>query len=184
MRSPERVAVIDSILRGIAYRSASKFKGKSADDIAQDLWVKILETEEKRGKELDLDLIAKICYDEIVSMQRYEMKRNHISIEEVKENEGISPLCSHFESPEEYYEIEVLKELFRIFPKDSKEYVFLEYWGNASGFIDTSLSGNGKYNEGFTEKDLARRLGYTACSSGYVRFKHKMRAFVKSYLGN
>lgn len=189
MRSLERVLTIDSIIQGIAKRSAYKFKTKSVEDISQDLWVKILEKEDKYDKELDLDLIAKICYDEIVSMQRYEMRRNHISLESLNEegdDENINPCwSSHYDTPEIHCDKSVLRDLFKIFPKDSREYIFLEYWANASGYFDSGIKGLGTYNEGFTEKDLAKRLGFASSTSGgYTKFRRKIRVFVHEYLGD
>lgn len=190
MRSLERVLTIDSILQGIARRSAYKFKDKSVEDISQDLWVKILEKEEKEGRELDLDLIAKICYDEIINMQRYEIRRNHLSLNDIEEtseeSEGSNLCwCSRYDTPEAYCEKEILKDLFKIFPRDSREYIFLEYWANATGFLDTGVVGRGTYNEGFTEKDLAKRLGFASSTSGgYTKFRHKFRILIHEYLGD
>ena len=127
MRSKDRVNTMNDIIQGIARRNAYKFKNKSVEDISQDLWLKILMKEEDLGHDLDLNLIAKICFDEIVNMQRYESRRNCYSLESIEED-GYEFQSNTFEDPADCNRL-IIRDLFKIFPKDSKEYIFLEYWG-------------------------------------------------------
>lgn len=181
MRSKERVDTMNDIIQGIARRNAYKFKDKSVEDISQDLWLKILSKEKDLGHDLDLDLIAKVCFDEIVDMQRYESRRNHYSLESLMENDSDFRSTS-FEDPDDCNRM-IIKDLFKIFPKNSKEYIFLEYWANASGYFDSGIEGEGQFCGGYVEKDLAKKLGYPSSNSnGYRRFRNKMRIFVAEYI--
>lgn len=189
MKTKERFNTTNDIILGIARRSAYKFKTKTVDELSQELWVTVLEKERKVDHDLDFDLIAKICYDKVVDLQRYESRRNCISIEElmVKEEEDeklLKPttsrvkLYSKFEDPDNITKT-LLKDLINIFPKDSKERTFLEYWSSSVGFMDYDVDGNGKFNGGYTESDLAHKLGYSGTSSGgYKKFRSKMRTLV------
>lgn len=182
MRSKERVDTINDIIQGISRRNAYKFKSKSVEDISQDLWLKILTKEKDLGHDLDLDLIAKVCFDEIVDMQRYELRRNHYSLESVVEDGDFNSNLHQFDDPSNCDRM-IIRDLFNIFPKDSKEYIFLEYWANASGYFDSGVKGDGQFCDGYVEKDLAKKLGYPSSdSNGYRRFRNKMRIIVSEYI--
>lgn len=199
MRTNERVNQMNDIISGIAKRSAYKFLTKSAEEISQELWLHILEKEAERGEELDLDLIAKMCYDKIVDIQRFDARRNSVSFDQLFErfaaeyehdhrsNEGSEDLRElrngTFVQPDNLKKI-MVDDLFKIFPEGSKERLFLEYWGTASGVKDFGIRGQGKYGDGYTESDLAHMLGYSGTSSGgYKSFRKKMRVFVIEYFG-
>ena len=196
----DRVNLINDIVFGIARRSAYKFKTKDVDEIAQDLWVHILEKENSLGQELDLDLIAKICYDRIVDIQRYDMRRNAISFEEKFENTKFVNANAHWACRDEYEDFKnldkcfysesaescidrmAMDDLFKIFPEGSKERTFLEFWATATEVKDFGIRGEGKYQDGYTESDLAHKLGYAGTASGgYKSFRKKMRNFVAIY---
>lgn len=181
MRSKDQVDAMNDIIQGISRRSAYKFKNKSVEDISQDLWLKILCKEKELGHDIDLNLTAKICFDEIVSMQRYELRRNHYSLDSIQESE-FNKQSNLFETPDNCTRL-IIQDLFKIFPKDSKEYIFIEYWANASGYFDSGVTGDGQFCGGYVEKDLAKKLGYPSSdSNGYRRFRNKMRIFVAEYI--
>lgn len=194
MRTPERVQQMNDVITGIAKRSAYKFLTKSAEELAQELWLHILEKEAERGEEMDLDLVAKICYDKIVDIQRFDARRNAISFDELFEVPEHSSCTTEdyyndccelhngtFTQPDNLKKI-MVDELFKVFPEGSKERLFLEYWGTASGVKDFGIRGKGKYGDGYTESDLAHMLGYSGTSSGgYKSFRKKMRIFVLGY---
>lgn len=187
MRTPERVQQMNDVITGIAKRSAYKFLTKNAEELAQELWLHILEKESERGYELDLDLVAKMCYDKIVDIQRFDARRNAISFDSLfetqdEDEEGkVTP--DAFVQPDNLNKI-LVDDLFKIFPEGSKERIFLEYWGTASGVRDFGIRGKGKYGDGYTESDLAHMLGYSGTSSGgYKSFRKKMRVFVIEYFG-
>lgn len=196
MRTPERVQQMNDVISGIAKRSAYKFLTKSSEELAQELWLHILEKEATFGEELDLDLIAKMCYDKIVDIQRFDARRNTTSFDELFEvpehsnciTEEYHQDCCElrtgtFVQPDNLKKI-MVDDLFKIFPEGSKERLFLEYWGTASGVKDFGIRGNGKYEDGYTESDLAHKLGYSGTSSGgYKSFRKKMRVFVIEYFG-
>ena len=64
------------MVKGIARKSQHKLFNRDVDDIEQDLWIRILDAEERRGEELDQALAAKICYDAITDMQRQDIRRS------------------------------------------------------------------------------------------------------------
>lgn len=189
MRTPERVLQMNDVISGIAKRSAYKFLTKSAEELSQELWVYILEKEAEKGCELDLDLVAKMCYDKIVDIQRFDSRRNSISLESLLETKCDEDDDEGFSGPGSFCQPDNLKkimvdDLFKIFPEGSKERLFLEYWGTASGVKDFGVRGQGKYGDGYTESDLAHKLGYSGTSSGgYKSFRKKMRVFVFEYFG-
>lgn len=176
MRPEDRTNAINDIITGIARRSAYKFKTRSAEDLSQELWIKILEKENSIGYCLDLNLIAKICYDAVVDIQRYDMIRNCLYLEEITES-------LHSLYPSDNVNKILLNDLINVFPKNSKERYFLEYEYTASRYYDFLIEGNGKTKGGFTESDLAVKLGYSGTSSGgFKRFKTKMRKFVTKFI--
>lgn len=190
MRTQERVNQMNDLITGIARRSAYKFLTKDAEELAQDLWLHVLEKEEDKGEELDLDLIAKICYNRIVDIQRFDARRNSISLDQLFESvcngdyenddsEDFRDLRpGAFSQPDNLNKI-LINDLFNSFSKGSKERLFLEYWATATGFKDFGIHGDGTYGDGYTESDLARKLGYAGTSSGgYKSFRHKMRTVV------
>lgn len=203
MRTQERINSMNDIIVGIARRSAYKFKTRSAEDLAQELWVKILEKEGRLGYELDLDLIAHICYDAIVDIQRYDMKRNTYSLDEILERcaakesgrsnkvndqsddpwtTGTQMFSAKIEDTDDVNRI-LIDELLKVFPKGSKESFFLEYWSTASGYKDYGIDGKGKNCDGFTESDLARQLGFPGTGSyAFKSFRRKMREFVREFM--
>ena len=189
MRSTERVSQMNDVITGVARRSSYKFLTKTAEEISQELWVTVLEKEESSGKELDLDLIAKICYDKIVDMQRFDARRNTSSLDQMfegkddnEDDEESQFGNSNFQSPDNMNRV-LIEELFNLFPVGSKERIFLEYWGTASGIHDFGYKGNGKQNDGYTESDLAKELGFTGTSNrAFKKFRSNMRVIVATYL--
>lgn len=174
MRSEDRVNTINDIIVGISRRCVYKFNNKSVEDISQELWVKVLEKETRIGHDIDLNLIAKICYDHIVDMIRYESSRNSSYIEEIVEDYN---MYSRYLSDDVDHII--IEDLLDTYPEGSKEKIFLEYWSMASNYKDYGVIGEGTYNEGYTESDLAKKLGYSGTSSGgYKKFRNKMRTLV------
>ena len=187
MRTQERINQMNDVINGIARRSAYKFKTKSSEELAQELWVHVLEKEEEKGKELDLNLVAKICYDRIVDIQRFDARRNASSFEDLEQFMDTDECDTAELRPGTYNDGNLndrimVQDLFKIFPEGSRERTFLEYWGTASGINDFGYKGDGIYGDGYTEKDLARKLGFASCSNGgYRSFRKKMRVFVIEY---
>lgn len=175
----ERIRRVNNIITGVARRVAYKFKGLDVDDISQELWLHILTTEDRKGCQLDDDLIAAICYREIVSLQRHEMLRNHYSLEVLIETSDWGQ-----EDSSSLEEEIMIKDLYNLFPEGSKEREFLEYWGTYSRVRDGDYISDGKYNEGFSETDLSKRLGFgDSAHRGYRNFRKEMRKFVAEYFG-
>lgn len=176
----ERVQTLNDIITGIARRSCHKFKGLSVEDISQSLWLKVLEVENKLNYSLDLNFVARICYDYIVDLQRYEMKRNSYSLESIVE----SPEWSHSPSDDITVEDElVVNELLSVFPEESPEGIFLRYWLTAADVKDFGYepsTSQGRY----TENEIAQILGFNNSSHrGYRRLRHVVREVVLKYFG-
>lgn len=187
----ERFNKLNSLIKGIAKRSAYKMYSRSEEDLAQDLWVKVLETEKRKGKELDLDLVAKICYDYIKDLIDYDQRRNHIAMD----LSGTGDSETDFEDSDfvgierdsgNYASDVMLKNLYDRFPEGSKERIFLDFWGNASGAMpnDRAIPPSTRSNNGYSEQALAKMLGYAGQSSGgYRKFKDKMKKIISDYYG-
>lgn len=174
----ERVEVLNDIITGIARRCSYKFKTLSAEDLSQELWLRLLESKDVFDKNLDLNLVAVICYRKIVDIQRFEMKRNHYSLEDFD-----TSLYSADDSIESDI---MINGLFESFPEGSKERTFLEYWGASAniGLGKDKFTPNDEntYKGGFTDKDLAHVLGYTSYTHrGYRDLRKRMREFVADY---
>ena len=180
---------MNDVIQGIARRCAYKFKSKSADDLAQDLWVTVLTKERNLGADLDLDLIARICYDAVTDMVRYELRGKRscgidASFERLEEQDTeMEYLQSRmYPDPADCTGM-ILRDLINSLPKDSKERKFIEYFGNGAGFLDTGIVGDGVQKGGYTEKDLALKLGYaSSCSSGFTKLRYKVRKLIKEYI--
>lgn len=189
MRSEERVHSMNDVITGIARRSIYKFRDKTVEELSQELWIKVLEKERAIGYDLDLDLIARVCYDYVVDLQRYGARRNHLSLDELIENSGdedsgLNGFFSHFDDPDNIDRI-LINDLINIFPEGSQERIFLIYHCTSSGYKDFGVEGNGKRCDGYTESDLAHKLGYTGTGNrGFKNFKKKMRELVKEYLND
>ena len=188
IRSKERVHQMNEVIRGIAQNQAYKFKGITQEDLAQSLWIYILDIEEKAQEDLDLSLIAFICYKKIGNIQRREMRFNSLYLEDINPNFDTS-------DRDNYYEFEILniKEFIEQFPEGSKERIYLEYWAasvnldilDSSKYIKSEDEAKGKYKGGYTEDDLAKTLGYVGCSSsGYKVFRERIRKKVEKYFKN
>lgn len=181
----ERVNLVNNLITGIAYRNQYKFKTLSVDDISQSLWVKILTREQEIG-EMDLDLIARTCYDYIVDLQRFEMHRNHYSLEDESDYElpvhtGVDddPITSILSRI-------VYDKLLEKYDETTPEGIYLRWWMTASNFKDFDYKPNGTYKDGYTHKNLAKLLGYDlddpASESAYRRLKEKIQEKFKKFL--
>lgn len=187
----EYTAEVADIIRGISSKYSYKFKDYdlSREDLEQELWVSILEAEKRKGEQLDANLVAKICYDRVKDLISFYMRRSHVptpgpaSDDDEKEPDYIGP--SQSESPEELdFNIE-LKNLYNSFPEGSKERIFIDFWGNATGAFPNNrvVPEKTRKNDGFSEDSLAKILGYSGQSSGgYRKFRNKMRNIISTSL--
>lgn len=179
-KTNEREVKLVSMIRGIAQRCSYKFFDLSIEEIEQELWVNLLEREAAEGREFDLNLAARVCYNKIVDMQRYGSHRNHSSLDrmlEFTEEEDCSFGAQSEEYSSDFTSKVMIEDLFKLFPKGSKERVFLEFWSTYSGVKDFGIPVGSA-----PESELARLLGYAGTASGgYKRFRNKMRNFVAIY---
>ena len=203
--SQERFSIVNDIIRGIARRSAYKFKTKDDDELSQELWLYILTKQEEVDHDLDLNMIAKMCYDKIVDIIRYDSRRNTYSLDvmidhyesdtntttNIRITETLGSLSNDDEgilskSPEDaIVDNDQIKRLFELFPKGSKERLFLEYWGSAAEIGDFGITPRGTYKNGYSEKELAVLLGYaSSASGGYKTFRRKMRERIKEFFSD
>lgn len=177
-----------SMIKGIARRSAPKLFSRDVEDIEQDLWVKVLEAEKRKGGQLDLNLAAKICYDYVKDMIDYDQRRNHDTIDTTSDE-----FVNHAtENPSEgtidkgTYDSDILiRDLYNKFPEGSKERIFLDFYGNMTGDNpnDRAVPASTRSNDGYSENALAQMLGYaSSASGGYRKFKEKMKNYIADYL--
>lgn len=177
-RSNERVEVLNKIITEVAARNCYKFQSRDFDDIYQELWVTVLAREEQVQEDLDDLYIYKMCNNHIAEMQRYDMKRNLISLDIVLDT--TEPYSTMNDALEEIS----IKDLIKSYPEDTPERVYLEYYCTAAGIIDYGYVPKSKYKEGFTEDELAKLLGFNSCSnSGYRTLRKSMRDVVNRYFG-
>lgn len=186
----ERFNELNSLIKGIAKRSAYKMYSRSEEDLVQDLWVKVLDTEKRKGEELDLNLVARICYDYIKDMIDYDQRRNHMSADLSGSDEDDEYADTDFlglkRDNGNYVSDIMLKDLYNRFPEGSKERIFLDFWGNASGAMPNSrvVPNSTRSNDGYSEQALAKMLGYSGQSSGgYRKFRNKMKDLIADYFG-
>lgn len=189
MKSEERFEVVNDIITGISRRKADKFFNRlTSEDIAQELWIVIIEKEKSLGKELDLDLIAKICYDEINGMIRKSLRQKRAnkmtdaSYEELEEMGYEFPIDGRSNDPADCNSL-IIRDIINLFEVGSKERYYLEYWATSVDILNAGITGDGKYQDGFTEKDLADKLGYASSrSGGFIRLRNKVRESVNNYI--
>lgn len=180
------------MVKGIARKASKELYDRDVDDIEQDLWVKILDTEERKGQELSQGLAAKVCWDYVTDMQRQDIRRkDHIAMsydpEIVDDLDGdqFSGIGSKRDQGD--YDSEVaLHALYDKFPIGSKERMYLDFWGNASGAMPNTrvIPDSNRSNDGYSEKNLAKMLGFAGqADRGYRKFKKKMKDIILDYLG-
>lgn len=186
---------VNDIVVGISRRAQYKFKTKDAEELAQDLWIALLE--KGVGDATDLNLVARICYGEITDIIRRDCRRNAISLNSLLGNSfdsaiGIRVTGNNYsdlntsviydESAEVAIDNMIINDLFHLFPEGSQEHTYITYWATASKVKDFGIVGHDKYHEGYTENDLAHRLGYpSSASATYRKFRQRMRNFIKVY---
>lgn len=185
------------MIKGIAYKASKQLFDRSPEDIEQDLWVKVLETDKRKGYEIDLKLAAKVCWDYIKDMIDYDQRRSHSSIDlsgtdeasgAIEGDEG-TDFLGITQDKGKYDSDIVLKDLYDKFPDPkSKERIFLDFWGNASGAHPNknpnALPEVSKQQDGYTESALAKLLGFGSSNhSSYKTFRRKMRNLIADYYG-
>lgn len=183
------------MVKGIARKASKELFDRDVDDIEQDLWVKILDTEERRGKQLDQALAARICWDYVSDMQRQDIRtRNHVALSmdseflddlDTDRAGGVDPVGGKRDRGD-YDSMLRVHELYDKFPIGSKERTYLDFWGNASGAMPNDralpkLTPTGQ--ERYSEKALARMLGFAGQDDRqYKRFKRNMQSIIRDYL--
>lgn len=178
------------MIKGIAKKVSPKLFSRDTEDIEQDLWVKVLEAEKRKGHQLDLNLAAKICYDYVKDMIDYDMRRNHLSSDSIEgtsdsEDQSGDKIIGATQDKGNYASDIDLKDLYNKFPEGSKERIFLDFWGNKSGAVPNTnvIPEKSRENDGYTEGALAKMLGFASASSGgYRRFRDKMKGIISDYL--
>lgn len=183
----QRFDDINDIINNVVRKYSSKMYSRSAEDLAQDLWVKVLETEKEKG-ELDLKLIAYICHNYVKDLIDYDRRRNHFNIDLQGNDEDGEYADTDFlgiETDNGQYDSDIMvKDLFSKYPIGTKERMFLDFWGNATGVApnNRAVPPEGREQDGFTEKNLAVMLGYaSAQSGGYKKFRDRMKSIIKNH---
>lgn len=187
----ERFEEVNSIINGIARKYASKMYSRSEEDLRQDLWVKVLETEKRKGYELEGSMIARICYDYIKDLIDYDQRRNHINRDYsgtgyVENETSDAEFFGAIADKGDYASKMMIDGLYDKFPEGSKERIYLDFWGNYSGVMPNTraIPPDSRTQDGYTERNLAYMLGYAGPSSGgYRRFRKKMHKIISDYFG-
>lgn len=176
------------MIKGIAQKASKSLYSRSTEDIEQDLWVKVLETEARKGHELDLNLAGRVCWDYVNDMKDYDQRRNHFTTDFSGSDESGEGSDSDFigaHADKGNYDSDVaLDGLFNMFPEGSKERMYLDFWGNETNARPNknAIPPSSRKNDGFTEDALAKMLGYSSMSSGgYKKFRDKMRGIISDY---
>lgn len=185
------------MVKGIARKASKKLFDRDVDDIEQDLWVKILEVEERKGgKPLDPSLAAKICWDYVADMQRQDIRaRDHVALSmdsdllddlDTDQEGGVNPVGGQRDRGD-YDSMLKIHELYDKFPIGSKERTYLDFWGNASGVMPNDravpeLTPTGQ--ERYSENTLAKMLGFASqADRQYRRFKRNMQDIIRDHIG-
>lgn len=193
MADKSRMKEISDLIKKIASKASKVLYSRDKEDVEQDLWVKFLETEKRKGYELDLPLIAKICWDYVNDMRDYDQRRNHTSLDFSGSDDDSEFADSEFigasQDKGDYYNKVNLDNLYSKYPVGSKERIYLDFWGNASGAypnLDPSATPeHNRSNDGYSENSLARLLGYASSSSqGYRKFRDYMKKEIKDYFNS
>lgn len=179
---------LNSMIRGIAKKASYKIYSRSEEDIVQDLWVKVLDTEKRKGHEIDLPLAGRVCWDYINDMIDYDQRRNHFTNDFSGSDEDDEYADADFIGTQKdhgnYASDVALKDFYNKFPEGSKERIYLDFWGNQSGAMPNTraVPETSRQDDGYTESALARMLGYaSASSSGYKQFRSKMKKLIADY---
>lgn len=180
---------LSRMINGIARRSAYKLFSRNVEDVIQDLWVAVLEKEQKVGHDIDLNLAAKICYDKIKDMIDYDQRRNHYSLTDFETSEGDygtndDSTLFDMSSSKDFANDVALNDLSNYFPEDSKEDRYIKWYLQKISFKDYGIEiPSSREADGYTEGNLAAYLGFpSASSSAYRTFRNKMQTFIKDYL--
>lgn len=179
-----------NLIKGVALKASKQLYSRDYEDIEQDLWVKVLEAEKRKGHQLDLNLVGKICWDYVKDMIDYDQRRNHYSTDfsgtgndENTEFADTNFIGAKADTGE--YEPEItLKDLYSQFPEGSKERIYLDFYGNLSGAMPNTrvVPETNRNNDGFSENNLAKMLGFSnSSSSGYKKFRDKMKSIISDY---
>lgn len=188
MNTTEYQDKLASLIKGIAKKVSYKLYSRDPEDIEQDLWVKVLSTMKKKGvDQLDLNLVARICYDYVKDMIDYDQRRNHISVDlsgTEDTDETSSEVINSLTDKGNHDSDIMIQDLYNQFPEGSKERIFLDFWGNESGAMPNTnvLPPSTRSNDGFSENALAQMLGYASASSGgYRKFRDRMKTIISNY---
>ena len=171
----ERVQSVNDVIQGIARRSAYKFKTKDSEELAQEMWVEVLNTEKNLGMPLTLDYVAKICYNTVVDLQRYDMLRNSYSLEEMEESTSLTSCEDSIDSKI------MIHNLFAKYPAETAEGIYLRFYATKIGICDyyepTSV-----YKNGYTDGALAQLLGFKGTADrGWKRFRDNFQSQLRKY---
>lgn len=199
MMTKERESEISKIINGISRGYGSKrVFSMDTEDLSQQLWVIILNEEQKKQKELDFNLIARICYMAINYIARSDCRKPRVDsldynwnsvfddnktnyFEQCDKKSGTIPI----KEDEDLTHKILIKDLLNYFPLGSKERTYIDFWASYIGIRDTYRPvDSNKYKDGFSENRLAIELGFPGTgSASYKKFRNNMRKFISKFLG-
>lgn len=152
------------------------------EDAIQELWMKLLEYKEKNGKMPDYALAKKMCQNDLVDITRKGIHRNAFSYDFDEEGDRAEYTVDPIRNIESETEI---NELANMFPKGSKERMYIDFYLTKSGAKDTGIVPEiTRTEDGYTDSNLAKMLGFKGTGDrGYKRFKAQMLDIIKDYYG-
>lgn len=152
------------------------------EEAIQELWMKLLEYRKEKGKMPDYALAKKMCQNLLVSITRNGIPRNHASYDYDEEGDRAEWEIDHVHNVESDAEI---NELANMFPKGSKERLFIDFYLAKSGAKDTGVTPKiTRTEDGYTDSNLAKMLGFKGTGDrAYKRFKSQMLDIIKDYYG-
>lgn len=191
----EKVA---EIVNGVA-RKYGRAYGLNVEDLAQDLWVKLLECGLLDTPNPNFDLIAKTCFNRAVDIYRFERRRYDrkgtyeseeavaFSASEVTSG-AFSRNRASYRQPEKYIELVEMIELFEQGSRERKFVVAKAYYEGVISMrealeFEPSLTREALESLGDKEDTFAWILGLSACGSGsYRSLKRKIKARLQEYV--
>ncbi|AWD93055.1 sigma-70 family RNA polymerase sigma factor [Bacillus phage vB_BceM-HSE3] len=189
---------IAEIVEGVASKYGNSF-GMSKEDIQQELYIKLLETnliDESQPK-----LVARTCYNKAVDIYRYERRRynsrtSYEGDELASKLESTSVVNTSFKrvnpylSPEKHYQHLEMIDLFEQGTRERKVIVIRYYQSNIFDLeeclvFEPSLTEEMLLELKDTEGSIAQALGLKGCNSGsYQSVKKRIRLVVRDYLNS
>lgn len=184
----------ERLITCVAKKYISSIYNRELTDVIQECWLAVIKADKSYNKFIEAPLVIAVCKAAIFNIIRADSKYQTFSLEQLESDSNFDAselVSSHIDLTDEVCSNLVIEELINVFPKDSKERKYLEFYYEAAGIEDfdihpiaTNCHGRVK-NNGYTKEALARYLGFSCSnSSGFVSLTKRMERFVKDWCAN